>query len=140
MEEPNEHNLWGWSDKKSRKPHLIAHRCMKCGEIFFPKRRRPTCLHCQSNELENIKLSGEGTLSSVSVVMVPPAGGFYNGPVPYAYGCVNLEEGVRIRSHIVSKNLFQLRPGMELKLAVGLLGFEKDGTSIESYMFKPERE
>lgn len=48
--------------------NLIGSKCLSCGELFFPEQAKNICTHCQSNNLEKIKLDGHGTIMSFTVV------------------------------------------------------------------------
>src|SRR4030066_365281 len=77
--------LWSPPSSPDEKPQLIGSRCPACGEVFFPKRERGICIHCQHRGLEDCKLSPRGKIHSFSVIMQQPTQ-FFVGKVPYAYG------------------------------------------------------
>ena len=91
---PLKEGLWVMPSSPEEKPLLIGSKCLSCGEIYFPKKEKGWCIQCQKKSLEDVKLSRKGKIASFTVVMQQPGGGFYKGPVPYAYGCVDLPEGV----------------------------------------------
>jgi len=137
---PIKEGLWTLPSEKNAKPRLVGHRCTDCGEVFFPKQENGRCVRCQRDHLEEIILGRRGRISTLSVVMIKPAGGYYRGPVPYAYGCVELPEGVRIRSHLVANDLGTLCPGMDVKMIIETLYEDDDGNEIVTFKFKAARE
>lgn len=85
------------------KASLSGSNCKSCNEIFFPKKEKNFCSHCQNENLQDINLSSEGEIITYTVVRQAPAGGFYKGPVPFAYGVVKLPEG-SIRGNSVHRH------------------------------------
>lgn len=131
---PVREGLWTIPLSLDEKAQLIANRCMSCGEIFFP--RTQICINCQSENLEDIKLSQRGKIYSVTVVMQqPPA--YYKGPVPYAIGYVELPEGVRIETLFTDCDIETLRIGMDVELVIEKLHEDDEGREVMAYKFKP---
>ena len=73
-----------------------------------------------------------------SVVKQPPAGGFYKGPVPYAYGAVELSEGVELIS-LFTGRLDDLEVGMEVEMVIEKLFDDDEGHETTAYKFIPTR-
>src|SRR3990172_3807969 len=72
---------------------LAATRCGACGKIRFPKGDScPNCL--ETEQLETVPLSSQGRLYSFTISHV----GREFIQAPYAFGFVDLPEGVRIFS------------------------------------------
>ena len=86
--------------------------------------------------LEDVHLSSKGKIVSFSVVVQSPAGGFYKGPVPYAYGVVELPEGVELLS-LFTGNFGELEVGMEVELVIEKLFDDDEGNEITTYKFIP---
>lgn len=126
-----------WEPSGEGEVRLIGSSCLSCGEIFFPVQDSGICTHCQGNRLEEIKLSPGGVITSFSVVYQKPAGGFYSGPVPYAYGFVKLPEGVKVETLFTGCNLEELEVGMEVCLVIDKLCENGEGAEILTYKFKP---
>jgi uncharacterized protein len=133
MAQPLEEGLWTVSEGCY---FLLGHRCESCGEVFFPRRKRDHCPHCFSRTLQEIHLGSEGKLVSFTMVMVAPAGGFYRGPVPYAYGCIDLPEGVRIKGLLAGEDLDVLDVGMMMTVNVEVLYVSSEGVPVETFVFK----
>jgi uncharacterized OB-fold protein len=134
---PIKDGLWKSGTAPDEKPQLIGDICADCGEIFFPRKEGGVCIHCQSPNLEEVRLSRKGKISSFSIVMIKPGGGFYKGPVPYAYGIVELYEGLRLKSHLIADDLEKLRLGMDVEMVIEKLWEDKEGNEIMTFMFKP---
>jgi uncharacterized OB-fold protein len=131
-----EEGLWAIPSSPGEKPHLIGSKCLSCGELYFPRKKKGLCIHCQQRSLEDVLLSGKGKIVSFSVVVQSPAGGFYKGPVPYAYGVVELPEGVELLS-LLKGNLDELEVGMEVELVIEKLFDDDEGNEITTYKFIP---
>jgi uncharacterized OB-fold protein len=131
-----EEGLWTIPSSLGEKPQLIGSRCLSCGEIYFPRKKKGLCIHCQQKTLDDVLLSGKGKIVSFSVVEQPPAGGFYKGPVPYAYGVVELPEGVELLS-LFTGNLGELEVGMEVEMVIEKLFDDDEGNEITTYKFIP---
>jgi len=120
----------------SEKPLLIGSKCTSCGELYFPKKEKGFCVHCQQKTLEDVELNGKGKISSFTVVMIPAAGGFYHGPVPYAYGFVDLQDGVRVETHFTG-NFDELKVGKDVELVIEKLYKDDKDNEYVTYKFKP---
>ncbi|MBN1828465.1 MAG: OB-fold domain-containing protein [Deltaproteobacteria bacterium] len=118
---------------------LLGHRCASCGEVFFPRRKHSHCPHCFRQTLEEINLGPEGCIVSFSIVMIAPAGEFYRGPVPYAYGCVDFPVGVRIKGLMARDDLDTLDVGITVTLTVETLYVSDEGMHVETFVFKPQK-
>lgn len=81
--------------------------CRDCGARMFPT--RPCCPGCQSAAIEPVALVRTGHVWTYTVLHVAPPG--YTGPVPYALGVVELDDGLRITSTITAPDLDRLRIG-----------------------------
>lgn len=131
-----EEGLWAIPSSPGEKAHLIGSKCLSCGELYFPRKKKGLCIHCQQRSLEDVLLSSKGKIVSFSVVVQSPAGGFYKGPVPYAYGVVELPEGVELLS-LFTGNLGELEVGMEVELVIEKLFDDDEGNEITTYKFIP---
>jgi uncharacterized OB-fold protein len=93
-------------------------RCAACGKhVFYP---RVLCPHCGSERLDWVAPSGRGTVYSTTVVRRKPAdGGDYNVCL------VDLAEGVRLMSRVVTVAPTEVKIGMAVKarIAEGLVEF-----------------
>lgn len=125
-----------WIALPSEEIRLLGKRCLSCGEVFPPGRARNFCIRCQQKKLEEIELCPLGRVVSFTVAMQPPAGGFYHGPVPYCYGLVELDDGVRILAGL-GRSVEQLGIGMRVKLVIETLYEDQGGNNIQVFRFRP---
>jgi uncharacterized protein len=82
-------------------PALTGGRCRACGTLRFPA--LDVCPSCQSADCEEIPLSTEGSVFTFTIVHMAPPG--YLGETPYAYGVVELPEGLRITTTLLAGDL-----------------------------------
>jgi scaffold protein (connect acetoacetyl-CoA thiolase and HMG-CoA synthase) len=82
-------------------PALRGSRCTACGTLRFPYRE--LCPSCQSSAVEETALSTEGLVHTFTVVHAAPPG--YVGEVPYAFGVVELPEGLRVATTLLAEDL-----------------------------------
>jgi uncharacterized OB-fold protein len=77
-----------------------------------------------------------GRLWLWTAVTTRPAG--YRGPVPYGFGVVELDDGLRVVTRLTEPDPSRLRPGLPVTLAVEPLFADEDGTPVLSWAFRPE--
>lgn len=134
---PLKEGFWITSSGADAKPRLIASKCTSCGEVFFPKKEKNWCVHCNQTYLEETALSRKGKIGTFSVVLQQPGGGFYKGPVPYSYGCVELDDGILIETLFSTDNFDDLKVGMAVELVIEKLYEDDDGNEVETFKFQP---
>ncbi|MDY6880816.1 MAG: OB-fold domain-containing protein [Desulfatiglans sp.] len=134
---PVKEGLWTTSVIPDEEPRLIGSRCNECGELFFPKKEKGWCVHCSNHSLSDVTLSREGKIVSFSVVMQQPGGGFYRGPVPYSYGCIDLPEGLRIESLFTTEDYDALKVGGKVELVIDKLCDDEEGNEVMAFKFRP---
>ena len=131
---PVKEGLWTTPDAHDSKSHLLANRCQRCGEFFFP--RQQICINCQCEDLEDVKLSRKGKIYSHTVVMQrPPI--WYRGSVPYAIGYVELPEGIRLETQFTDCDIEALEIGMDVELVIEKLHRDDEGNDVVTYKFRP---
>jgi len=69
--------------------------------------------------------------------MQQPGGGFYKGPVPYAYGLVDLPEGLRVESLFVAEDFDELEVGRDAELEIERLCDDDEGREVLTFKFRP---
>ena len=116
-----------------KSPHLIAAKCPKCGEIYFPKEM--LCLRCGHPELDEVTMSSHGTLHTYTVIRQQPP--IYKGPVPYAIGVIELPEKVRMTCLLADCDFEALKIGMKMALVVEKLHDDEQGNEVVCHKFKP---
>lgn len=115
---------------------LLGSQCTNCREVIFPKKDNNFCPQCHTKGLTEIKLSGEGTINGFTVVNQQPAGGFYKGPVPYAYGIVRLPEGVNIMTLFTACDWEKMKIDQKAQLVIEKL-YEEEGQEVLTFKFSP---
>ncbi len=128
--------LWTIPSTASEEPQLIGSKCPACGELFFPKKKKGICIHCQHQGLEDIKLSRRGKIHSFSVVTQQPPR-FFLGDVPYAYGWIELPEGVMVRAMFTGCDFETLKVDMDVELVIEKLGDDEQGNEVMAHKFRP---
>jgi uncharacterized protein len=79
---------------------LLAAKCDACGHTTFP----PTtaCERCGCMNIKNVTLSGKGKLLFVTNSIAPPPNPRFIDIAPYAYGHVQLEEGIYVQGIVTN--------------------------------------
>ena len=115
-------------------PHLLGSRCTSCGKVFFPQ--QALCTACfQEETLQEQPLAPKGKLYSFTIVereSLAPKG----FQVPYAYGYVNLPEGVRVLSKIVGWAPETLQIDAEVELVLEEIRQNPEGQKVMGFRFK----
>ena len=117
--------------------HLVGSKCKSCGSIYFPQRLIcPTCF--RDDTLEETAFSKSGRLYSFSITrrefLAPP--GF---SLPYAFGYVDLPEGVRVVSLLKEWEPDLLRMDGEVELGIEPIGEDRAGNQVIGFYFRPEQ-
>lgn len=94
-----------------RKEQVLIQRCSDCGTwIFYP---RSNCSRCLSENLKWTQISGEGTLYTFTVARQATAPHFVD-EVPQLIAMIDLKEGVRLTSTLVTDNPEELSVGAKV--------------------------
>jgi uncharacterized OB-fold protein len=107
-------------------PALLGSRCGACGAVRFPA--CDVCGECQSTQVENVALATTGTVYTYTVIRHKPPG--YLGDVPYAFGFVDLADGLRVISTLVAGDLDTLAISETVDFELFALG------AVESYRYR----
>jgi uncharacterized OB-fold protein len=117
---------------------LVGKRCKKCGTIFFPPRL--ICFECGHGKMEKIKLGGDGTILTYTVIAKGGAptefDDLQNMAGDYAVALVELEEGPKITGQMTYCEPRDLKIGQKVKAVFRVL-YEQEGVVRYSYKFKP---
>lgn len=97
--------------EEARAGRLTGIRCRHCAELAIPPKE--FCPACHRRAWELVPLAGHGTISSFTVIRVPPRG--RAAEVPYAVAVVRLAEGVSLLGRIVDLPIESLRVGLPVK-------------------------
>jgi hypothetical protein len=133
---PLKEGLWTENGHDGQ-PHLLGHRCLHCGEVFFPQKENGICTNCHSTKLELIELSRKGKVHAFSVVMLRPPGGYYRGEVPYALANVELTDGLVVEGLVTDVNPDDIAVGMDMELKIDKLHDDDAGNTVMTYKFRP---
>lgn len=125
-----------WRIQSSGEARLLGSRCVSCEEVFFPRKSHSICIRCHQRNLQDIEFNPLGKVVSFTVAMQRPAGGFYHGSIPYCYGLVDLDDGVRIEAHLCGRSE-QLEIGTRVKLGIKTFCEDESGNEIQIYCFEP---
>lgn len=117
----------------SGKPRLIATKCRKCGEVFFPKRM--VCLNCSAMDMEELLLSTRGKIFTFTIVRQAPPDSI--AKAPYGLGSIQMPEGVHVRTVLADCDLDKLEVGMDVELVLEKIKEDEQGNSVMAYKFKP---
>ena len=100
-----------WDGAKAHK--LMLQHCQSCGKyIYYP---RTLCPHCKDDKVEWKQASGEGTIYSYTVAH-RPAGPAFKADVPYVIALIDLKEGPRMLSNIVTDDPSSVKIGQQVKV------------------------
>jgi uncharacterized OB-fold protein len=113
--------------------YLVGGRCRTCDRLQFPL--QSTCPGCGGGEIDETRLSGEGTLWGWTAVTAPPPG--YLGDTPFGFGVVELPEGLRVITRIEESDPARLTFGMPVSLVLVALGAGDAGEMMTTYSFAP---
>ena len=112
-------------------PSLLGGSCSSCGVRYFPRPSR--CRRCLG-PIEESSVGAEGTVYSFTVIRTRAPLGF---PEPYAIGYVDLKEsGLRVFCLLDPQAVEEFRIGVPVRLTVGALGHDFNGSSCLRPYFK----
>jgi len=111
---------------------LMGNHCKDCGKTTYPRMER--CAFCGSLNHEPVELSKTGTIYSFHTVRVPV--GPYAPPI--IGGLIDLPEGVRLYSQVHAPD-GSIKAGMKLKMELGTLYTQKDGTEVFGFYYVPDK-
>ncbi len=96
----------------AREHRLAIMRCRGCGKHFFYP--RALCPHCHSSEVECTTASGRGTIYTFTIAR-RPSGAAFKADVPYVVALVELDEGPRLMTNIVTASVDSVRIGQKVR-------------------------
>jgi len=111
---------------------LMAAQCKECGAKFLPP--RPICTGCYSKDLDWIQLGTRGKLVAYTIIYVAPQK--FQPFAPYAYGILELEDGLRLPGMIREVEREKIKIGMKLEVIFESTAIE-DWPKWPMYYFKP---
>jgi uncharacterized protein len=114
-------------------PFLLGGRCPACTRYHFPS--STICPWCSHEPVEEVSLSPTGRLWAWTTVNSAPPG--YQGPVPYGFGVVELDEGLRIVTRITETDPAALELEQKMQLVLVPLYVDDEGREVVTYAFAP---
>ncbi len=100
-----------WEAAKAHK--FVLQQCAGCGKfVYYP---RAICPHCHGDQLEWKEASGEGTIHTFTVAR-RPAGPAFKEDVPYVIALIDLKEGPRMLSNIVTDDVDSVKIGQQVRV------------------------
>lgn len=115
-------------------PVLVGGRSASSGLSHFP--RLDTCPYTGATDVEPVDLPRTGRLWLWTAVTAPPPG--YSGPVPYGFGVVELDGGLRVVTRLTESDPAALHEGQRVHLVVDTLGDGDD--AVATWAFAPSDE
>lgn len=114
-----------WTATSQHRLHYS--RCSRCSEVmFFP---RAHCMRCGSADVETHTSAGRGTVHAHTIVR---RGADRSQPVPQVIAVIDIDEGFRMVTEIVTDAPEAVAPGMRLRVKwldqneIALPAFEPD--------------
>lgn len=106
-------------------PVLVGGHCKSCDARTFPA--YPVCPKCMSEDVEHQDMPKTGTVYAASIVHVGPA----KWHRPFTVGYVDLDNGVRVFSHLKGEPKISDRVTIDM----AEVGREPGGKQINSFVF-----
>lgn len=113
---------------------LLGVRCRSCGEQFFPK--RVYCAACSSGDMEQVEFASTGEIDTFTIVRQQPPNSVM--VPPYAIVRVRIDGGPTIQTVMATDDVDAARIGARVRLAARRLKEDEAGSTIISFMARPE--
>ena len=115
-------------------PRLVAARCATCARMHFPA--TTWCPYCGERDAAETFVGPRARLLLFTTIQSRPPG--YRGPLPYGFGVVELDGGLRVVTRLTEHRIEHLAPNLPMSLVVEPLFTDDDGTPVLSYAFAPD--
>ena len=103
----------------AREGKLRIKTCTECGRAhFYP---RALCPHCHSDRLDWIDAKGTGEIYTFTIAR-RGAGKAFEADAPYIVALIQLDEGPRMMSNIVTDNVETVRIGQRVRVVFAEAG------------------
>jgi len=129
---PLREGLFRIPTKPGERPSLIASRCPRCGEHFFPK--RVVCLACAKVGLEEAYLTGPGKIWTFTIARETPPGSLILAP--YVVAQVQLPEKVIVGSVLTDCVVDSVRVDLPVELVLAKVKEDEEGNDVVAFKFK----
>ncbi len=113
---------------------LMGGRCAACDRCHFPN--GVVCPYCSAETVAPLELGPRGSLWLFTSVIRRPPG--YLGDVPFGFGIVALDEGLRVVGRLTEPDPAKLVTGQAMVVVIDHLHTGDDGGEVLSYAFAPE--
>jgi hypothetical protein len=97
----------------AREERLALPYCGDCGQAHFPP--RALCPHCHGGTIEWRDASGEGVIYTYTIAR-RGAGAAFKDMAPYVIALIDLAEGPRMMSNIVTDDVETVRIGAAVRV------------------------
>jgi uncharacterized OB-fold protein len=114
-------------------PTLLSGRCRDCAQSSFPA--ASCCPYCRGADVDVVPLPTVGTIYSYTISRITAPG--YCGPVPYGYGIVEFDTGIRVATLLNADPIEELKIGALVRFALVDVGTA--GDPLLSYTYKLEQ-
>jgi uncharacterized OB-fold protein len=129
---PLRDGLFRIPESPGEKPALIASRCPRCGEHFFPK--RAVCLACGQIGLDEAYLTGPGKIWTFTIARMTPPGSLLEAP--YVVAQVELPEKVIVQSVLSDCDVESVRCDMPVELVLEKVKEDDEGNDVVAFKFR----
>lgn len=122
-----------WSKKfweSTKQGKLSVQKCMDCQQYIFPPRL--VCPNCLSENVEWVVISGRGKVWTFAALEPAGVPRLFKDDFPYVPALIELEEGVRMASHMIQCDPTDVYIGMPVEVV-----FEKLDDEFTLPKFKP---
>jgi uncharacterized OB-fold protein len=102
---------WDAADRNQ----LLLAKCGTCGHRFFYP--RILCPSCGSREIEQTPSAGSGSIYSFTHVHFSPSGDFWAQEIPFTVILVDLDEGPRMLSRLISDTRAAVKVGDRVRVS-----------------------
>jgi len=99
----------------ARQGRLTVQRCGGCGALAVPP--KAMCPVCESTGWGRVPLAGDGTVTSFTVIRVPPAR--HAADAPYVIAIARMAEGVALLGRLEGVAIEAVRVGLPVRFAPG---------------------
>ena len=123
---PDNHGFW----EACKRHELVIQTCSECHALRHPP--RPICPQCHSGKLRWKPVTGMGTLYTYTITHQAIHSAL-QGRIPWTVIIVELDEGVRMISHLVDCPEEKLRVGLRV-----VVTFEDINEDISLPYFRPQ--
>jgi uncharacterized OB-fold protein len=114
-------------------PRLIGGSCATCDRRSFPV--ATTCAWCGADTVTTVDLAPTGRLWGWTAVTAAPPG--YEGRIPFGFGVVELDDGLRVITRLTEPDPSVLTYGQRMHLVADRVGSDEDGSDVVAWAFAP---